>query len=98
MVSWSLNPHSIIEKEEPYTASLDRRLKAAEIISSYGYKVGFHFDPLIMIDDFENVYGDLIENLTNRIKEESVEYISISTFRCPSELMNIIRERKTHLF
>lgn len=94
MVSWSLNPHSIIEKEEPYTASLDRRLKAAEIISSYGYKVGFHFDPLIMIDDFENLYGNLIENLTNRIKEESVEYISISTFRCPSELMNIIRERK----
>lgn len=94
MVSWSLNPASIIEKEEPYTASLERRLKAAETLSKYGYKTGFHFDPLIMTDNFEKLYGDLIENLTSRINEESVEYISISTFRCPSELMNIIRQRK----
>ncbi len=95
IVSWSLNPSSIIEKEEPFTASLERRLKAAEILSNYGYKVGFHFDPLIMTDNFEETYGDLIDNLTNRINENSVEYISISTFRCPHELMNIIRERKT---
>lgn len=95
MVSWSLNPASIIEQEEPYTAALERRLKAAETVSSYGYKVGFHFDPLIMTKDFEKLYGELIDNLTSRIKEESVEYISISTFRCPSELMNIIRQRKS---
>ncbi len=94
MVSWSLNPASIIEQEEPYTATLERRLRAAETVSQYGYKTGFHFDPLIMTEDFEKLYGELIDNLTSRIKEESVEYISISTFRCPSELMNIIRQRK----
>ena len=47
-----------------------------------------------MSDNFEKIYGELIEDLTSRIKEESVEYISISTFRCPYELMNIIRQRK----
>ena len=95
MVSWSLNPAEIIEKEEPLTATLKRRLQAAKTISEYGYKVGFHFDPLIMVDKFEELYGSLIEELTSTIKEESVEYISISTFRCPSDLMNIIRERKS---
>lgn len=94
MVSWSLNPATITEKEEPYTASLARRLKAAKIISDYGYKVGFHFDPLIVVNDFEKLYGDLIDNLTDTINQANVEYISISTFRCPSELMNIIRERE----
>lgn len=94
MVSWSLNPVSIIEQEEPYTATLERRLNAAKTLSKYGYKIGFHFDPLIMSDDFEKIYGELIENLTSRINEENVEYISISTFRCPPELMNIIRQRK----
>lgn len=95
MVSWSLNPASIIGQEEPYTAILERRLNAAEILSKYGYKIGFHFDPLIMTENFEKLYGELIENLTSRINEEAVEYISISTFRCPPELMNIIRQRKT---
>lgn len=95
MVSWSLNPASIIEQEEPYTATLERRLKAAETLSKYGYKIGFHFDPLIMSYNFEKLYGELIDNLISRINEESVEYISISTFRCPSELMNIIRQRKS---
>lgn len=94
MVSWSLNPQSIIDKEEPYTASLERRLKAAEKVSSYGYKVGFHFDPLIMIDNFEEEYGALIDNLTSRINGKMVEYISISTFRCPPELMNKVRMRE----
>ena len=41
-------PFIIIDTEEPYTAALERRLKAAETVSDYGYKVGFHFDPLIM--------------------------------------------------
>ncbi len=95
MVSWSLNPQEIISQEEPLTAGLERRLQAAKQVSEYGYKVGFHFDPLIMVDNFEELYGSLIDKLTSYIKEESVEYISISTFRCPGELMNIIRQRKT---
>lgn len=94
MVSWSLNPASIIEQEEPFTASLKRRLTAAKEVSSYGYKVGFHFDPLIMTENFARLYGELIDELTSQIDENMVEYISISTFRCPAELMNIIRQRK----
>ena len=94
LVSWSLNPQEISSLEEPYTASIERRIKAAEKVVEHGYKVGFHFDPLIMHENFESLYGELIENLTLRIKEASVEYISISTFRCPPELMNEIRLRE----
>lgn len=93
MVSWSLNPPSIIEREERGTAPLEARLIAAEKAADYGYRVGFHFDPLIMTDDFEDIYGDLIDTLTERVSEKSVEYISVSTFRCPVELMNEIRKR-----
>lgn len=93
LVSWSLNPEEIISQEEPYTATLERRLKAAENVIKHGYKVGFHFDPLIMHKDFEKIYGNLIENLTSRIDGKNVEYISISTFRCPADLMNEIRMR-----
>lgn len=93
VVSWSLNPKEIISKEEPLTAPLYRRLEAAKKLSDYGYKVGFHFDPMIFCDDFEKLYGELIDELTSLIPETSVEFISVSTFRCPSELIDAIRAR-----
>ena len=94
IVSWSLNPQEIISKEEPFTASLDRRLNAALNCVKHGYKVGFHFDPLIMTENFETIYGRLFEMLTDTIPQEAVEFISISTFRCPQELLDCIRSRK----
>ena len=93
IVSWSLNPQEIIDKEEPLTASLERRLKAALHCTEHGYKVGFHFDPLIMTDNFQSIYGNLFNMLTDTIDEKDVEFISISTFRCPHELLDCIRRR-----
>lgn len=94
VVSWSLNPAKIINQEEPFTASLERRLKAASDCAKYGYKVAFHFDPLIWVEDFENLYGELINQLTSTIDENLVEFISVSTFRCPNELLDSVRKRK----
>lgn len=93
VVSWSLNPAEIAAKEEPLTAPVKRRLEAAKAVCDYGYKVGFHFDPLILCENFENLYGALIGELTSLIPEHSVEFISVSTFRCPPELMDAIRLR-----
>lgn len=95
VVSWSLNPQEIIDKEEPLTAPLARRLEAARACSRHGYRLGFHFDPLIMTENFRELYSGLIERLTDSVAEGSVEFISVSTFRCPPELLDCIRRRKT---
>lgn len=91
MVSWSLNPKEIIEQEEHGAASLDNRLKAAKICAEYGYKIGFHFDPLIYYKDFEKGYSDVIRKMTEAVPEGSIEYISVSTFRFIPELLDIVR-------
>ncbi|PLX66019.1 MAG: DNA photolyase [Denitrovibrio sp.] len=91
MVSWSLNPQEIIEKEEHGAASLANRLKAAKICADYGYKIGFHFDPLVYYQDFEKGYSDVLEKMVNSVPESSVEYISVSTFRFIPELLDIVR-------
>lgn len=95
MVSWSLNPSEIIRNEEPLTAPLKRRLEAMKTVAAYGYKVGFHFDPLIFTEDFESIYGALIDELLASAPENMVEFISVSTFRCPPELFDVIRLRPT---
>lgn len=91
MVSWSLNPQEIIEKEEHGAAKLENRLKAASLCAQYGYGIGFHFDPLIHYSDFEKGYADVIAKMAAAVPETSVKYISVSTFRFIPELLDIVR-------
>ncbi len=94
IVSWSLNPREIQSAEEPLTASIDKRLNAMEACIAHGYRVGIHFDPLMYVENFEQIYGNLLDELFERIDGSKVEFISVSTFRAPDELMDAIRLRK----
>jgi len=91
VVSWSLNPKEVIDKEEHGTAKLENRLKAANLCAQHGYKIGFHFDPLIYYPDFEKGYADVIKKMVESVPESSVEYISVSTFRFIPEILDIVR-------
>ncbi len=93
VVSFSLNPHEIVESEEHLTAPVLDRIKAAKSLAEYGYKVSFHFDPLIDWDNFEELYGELLDELFNNIEQKNVEFISISTFRFIPELAEVIRQK-----
>lgn len=92
LLSWSLNPEEL-SAEEKGTAKVSARIEAAAICAQAGFKVGFHFDPLIYYDNFKQGYIALIEELISNVPEKSVEYISISTFRAPAPLLEKMRER-----
>ena len=91
IVSWSLNPEDIIEREELETSPLSIRLKSAKICAEYGYKLALHFDPLIFCENFEKKYKALIEKVIEVIDESNVLYISLSTLRFLPELVDMIR-------
>jgi len=93
VVSWSLNPQSIIDTNEFYTASLAERLDAALQCVEAGYKVAFHFDPVFYYKEWEQDYEDVIDILFSRIKPEHIAWISIGTLRFNPELKKIIETR-----
>lgn len=93
MVSWSLNPQEIMEKEEYGTARISERLSAAKTCAEAGFGIGFHFDPLIMYSNFESGYADVVRQMAESVPEKSVQYISISTFRFMPELLDIVRRK-----
>ena len=68
VVSWSLNPQAVINENEFFSSSLEERLTAAKSCVEAGYKVGFHFDPIIYFSGWQDEYGQLIESLFARIK------------------------------
>lgn len=93
VISWSLNPEPLIQREEYLTASLERRLKAAYLVQQRGFKLGFHFDPLIFYPGWESDYQKLIRDLFTLIHPSQISWISLGALRFPPSLKEIIQRR-----
>jgi spore photoproduct lyase len=81
IVAWSLNSPVIVAKEEFRTASLDQRLAAAARCASWGYKLAFHFDPIIYHADWEQGYAETIEQLFATVPKQNIAWISMGCLR-----------------
>lgn len=79
--AWSLNSKKIAKEEELKTASITERLKSAKIMTELGYKVSFHFDPIIYYEGWESDYKETIEELFSEINPKSIVWISLGTLR-----------------
>ena len=93
VVSWSVNAKSISERDEAKTATLDQRIAAAARVADAGYRVGFHFDPLVHFAGWEDEYRDTIAKIFAQINPEQVAWVSISTLRYRPEMQRIMIER-----
>lgn len=93
ILSWSLNPEVIISREEKGTASLATRLEAAEKAVKHGYRVGFHFDPIIHYENWKEDYSEVIDKIFKKIPVEAIFWISLGTLRFPPELPEIASRR-----
>lgn len=99
VISWSLNPPSIIETEELATADLGQRLQAARAVQEKGYRIGFHFDPIIHCDDWQSLYQGVVKRLYGTVKPPFA-WISLGTLRCNRQLKSIVEQRfpKSNIF
>ena len=93
VISWSLNPEKIVKQEEHKTASLSQRLEAAKKASTAGYKLGFHFDPILHFHGWEQQYRDLVEMVFDYVEPKRVAWISMGTLRCLPGLKPVVEER-----
>ncbi|MFH1217370.1 MAG: DNA photolyase [Pseudomonadota bacterium] len=81
IVSWSLNSPAIMEGEEFKTATLDERLEAAAQCAGWGYKLAFHFDPIIYHPGWQEGYATTISKLFNTVPAEKIVWISLGALR-----------------
>ncbi len=95
VIAWSLNTTRIIGSEERWTAPLKARFEAAAKCESWGYKLAFHFDPVVIYKGCEREYEEVIKNLFAHVSPENILWISIGTFRFMPGLKQIIEKRFT---
>jgi spore photoproduct lyase len=81
IMAWSLNSGPIMAGEEFRTASLDERLEAAARCASWGYKLAFHFDPIIYHDGWQQGYEKTINRLFDMVPAEKIVWISMGALR-----------------
>lgn len=93
VISWSINPETYVAAEEHKCDTLADRLKAARVCADHGYKIGFHLDPLLYYDDWQEKYRELIDELAKDFDHQSVAWISVGSLRFTPGLKKISAER-----
>ncbi len=78
-VCWSLNPQTIIDHEEHFTASLEQRLDAARQVADHGVIIGFHFHPIVYYEGYEKDYTDIINTILDKFSPQEIGMISLGT-------------------
>jgi spore photoproduct lyase len=93
IVAWSLNPPAIASSEESGAATLEERLTAARRCQQWGYRLAFHFDPLVAYPGWRQGYAEVVNRLFSRVHPGRVAWISLGTLRYMPSLKAIIRQR-----
>ncbi len=87
VVAWSLNPVARVASDEGGTASLSARLATAAAVVEAGYRVAFHFDPVVLGAGWEDAYRDLVRQLAAAVGPERVAWVSVGTLRFPPHFL-----------
>ncbi len=93
VVAWSLNSPTVMAREELHTASLQQRLQAAAQCADWGYKLAFHFDPIIYHPNWQKGYSETIAQLFAMVPKEAIAWISMGALRFLPNLKNIADSR-----
>ncbi len=93
LVSWTLSPNAVYRSSEHLTASPAARIAAARAVLDAGYRVAFHFDPLIAYPDAERDYLQLIDELLDTIPPKQISFISMGGLRMTPRLRGAARSR-----
>ncbi|MFC2169481.1 radical SAM protein [Acidobacteriota bacterium] len=93
IIAWSLNSKKIAQEEEMGAPSVEERISAARRITERGFRVAFHFDPIIRYSGWESDYADVVRELVNNITPSRIAWISLGSLRFPPSLKLIIQRR-----
>ncbi len=87
IVAWTLSPREFAKKHEIGTPTFDMRVKAVKELVENGWTVRVCFDPMIKIENFNQIYGEMVEETFQQIDGKKILDVSIGTFRISKEYM-----------
>ncbi|MBT3802311.1 MAG: hypothetical protein HOG05_14265, partial [Bacteroidetes bacterium] len=91
MLNMNLSPEEVINKYEPGTSPLDKRLDLVKRLQNKGgYILRLSFEPMIYFEGWEEAYKSLVETVSKSIDLASIPAIVLGSIRLRSGLKNRI--------
>lgn len=91
--SWTLSPQRIVEIIEHKTPSFKERLAAGRQCQEAGYIVGVRLDPIIMVEEWEKLYKNMVAQIFSSLNPDRIDYISLGTPKHNKVLFETIKKR-----
>lgn len=94
VVSWSINTREMAKSYEKGASTIDERINAAVRAAEHGYKIGFHFDPIVYYPGWEEDYKRVVDEMFAReaIKNNTL-WVSLGTLRYTPGLKQVAERR-----
>ncbi len=93
VLSWSLSPNSVSEKYEKRTPPLKSRLNSVKAAMQKGWEVRLCIDPIIMVDNYDQIYCEFIDELFSEIDGLRLKDVTLGVFRMNKDYFNRILKR-----
>jgi len=89
----SVNIERVVTEEEHGVAPMADRVTAAQRFIEVGGRVAFHFDPIVMREEFLGEYLSLVTSLCMALPSKSIAWVSLGALRYPIPMGTILRRR-----
>jgi spore photoproduct lyase len=87
-----MNPEYLIKNVEIGTSKLEERIEATNKMYKAGYHVGINIAPIILVDNYQELYEGLLKNLAEKLepqlKQEIFFELIFLTFGLANEKIN----------
>jgi len=93
ILSWTVNPATVIEAFEKNTPTLEDRLKAMEACAAGGYPIRAVVMPIIPVRDWQTVYDEFLTDLLTRVRLARITLGSICSY---PQAMRLTEQRLGH--
>lgn len=98
VIGFSMNTEYCIALLEKNTASLQQRLDAARQCEEMGFRVAFHFDPMVWYADWKAEYRQVVDQIFSALHEpHHIAWWSCGGFRTIPTLKHRLRALHRHL-
>ena len=92
IVRMSVNPEEIIKKIEIGTSPLKNRIDALNKLKEAGYDIGILIAPVILVENWKILYGNLVkflyENLSEKVKKDIFFEVIFMTYSYVHRMIN----------
>ncbi len=91
--AWTLSPDEVVSFEH-FTPSLANRINAVNNAINNNCRVRLCFDPMILIPDYQRIYGSFYKSVFEQIDSSKIFDISVGLFRISSDYLKAMRRKR----